>query len=179
MEQSGKLGVFELTVTRSPVLLVESYRLRHAVYSGERHYREPASSGIDTDEYDADAVHIVALLEGKVIATTRLILPSAKGLPVFAHCEIDAEHSHLVCDARCAEVSRVAVPREYRSLGLARELYRLVVSVGLSFGMARCVGAMEPTLARLLVRAGYQVRKIGPTAYYFGVVSPYLLEQSS
>jgi len=101
-----------------------AYRIRHAVYCEELGYEPVRPDGLETDEYDAQASH--CLLQGvahpRYVGCIRIVSPRREDpqrpLPFELLC--GATLDRTVVDParlpreRIAEVSRLAVIRQYR-----------------------------------------------------------------
>ena len=106
-----------LVIDDAPQLLEESYRLRYQVYCLERRFlpAEDYLDGLEVDMFDRHSVHIGVLdARGAVVATARLIEPSAAGLPLFDHCTTfpDEVPRHDTA-RRVVEISRLSMSRNY------------------------------------------------------------------
>jgi N-acyl-L-homoserine lactone synthetase len=172
---------------RDPNLLQDSYRLRYRVYCVERGFLYPAHhpKGLERDEFDRFSLHIGVLNEDReLVATSRLVMISMAGLPLFRHCAINAHEHELYRETnRVAEISRLCISREFRgrhsgSSRLALSLYRATYQASKRSGLTHWVAAMEPALCRLLTGLGVPFRSIGPLTDYFGPVAPYLVDLS-
>lgn len=75
---------------------------------------------LEMDSYDNHAIHVGGInKEGVLVGTLRLVLPSARGFPLFEHCELFPEYQCLADPDRlaqltAAEISRLAISRSYR-----------------------------------------------------------------
>jgi len=102
--------------------LRDSYALRYEVYCHERHFLAPEDypSKLEMDSYDNSAIHVGGInKEGVLVGTLRLVLPSARGFPLFEHCELFPEYQYLadpdkLAQLTAAEISRLAISRSYR-----------------------------------------------------------------
>src|SRR5665647_10971 len=110
---------FNFCIIDDTQYLMDSYALRYDVYCNEQHFLPPEDypSQLEIDAFDNSAIHVGAInLEGVLIGTLRLVLPSARGFPLFEHCELfntykDFANSPL---PSTAEISRLAVSKSYR-----------------------------------------------------------------
>ena len=74
-----------LRVDDDPDLLLETYRLRYAVYCKETKFleHEKYPDKIEKDEYDEHSIHFAALDDrGDIVGTLRLIRPSDKTVSI-------------------------------------------------------------------------------------------------
>ncbi len=101
-----------------------AYRIRHRVYCEELGYEPIRADGMEHDEHDPHALHVLirSVITGDFIGTVRLIRPHPEHmdepLPLENACA-DTINRELVDPAklprdRIAEVSRLAVLPEYR-----------------------------------------------------------------
>lgn len=115
-----------ITISNNEPLINDVYRLRYKVYCDEWGFEKPEdhSGGLEIDQYDAQSVHIGALLKetGLLIGTIRIILHSNMGFPIEKHCHIEKDLSWLD-KARIGEISRLAVSKDYRRRAVDKLLY--------------------------------------------------------
>lgn len=108
---------FRFVQATSTALKHATYRLRYRVYVEECGFERPEDhpDGLETDAYEAHAIHLAALDDADaVIGTVRLILHSPQGFPI----------EHAVPNLRfigarpapqhLAEISRLAISPTYR-----------------------------------------------------------------
>jgi N-acyl amino acid synthase of PEP-CTERM/exosortase system len=179
-------------------LLLESFRLRYQVYCVERQFLPVINypRGVETDEFDAHAIHVGAVDRGGQLAgTARLVLPDHDSLPTFAHCTSAPVDGPLWGPgARWVEASRLSVSRTYGGGtesgipdgdGHDRRDDRGPVFLAVIRGMylaSRRLGAthwlvsIEKSLQRLSSRNGIPLRRLGPQFDYLGPVTPYSLD---
>jgi N-acyl amino acid synthase of PEP-CTERM/exosortase system len=115
-----------ITISDNDPLINDVYRLRYKVYCDEWGFEKPEDhpGGLEFDQYDAQSVHIGALLKetGLLIGTIRIILHSNLGFPIEKHCHFDKDLSWLD-KARIGEISRLAVSKDYRRRAVDKLLY--------------------------------------------------------
>lgn len=111
---------FDFSVIDNATYLSDCYALRYEVYCKERQFLTPENypTRLEIDSYDNHAIHVGGTdSHGVMIGTVRLVLPSAKGFPLFEHCALFPEFQYLA-DKRAqqttAEVSRLAISKSYR-----------------------------------------------------------------
>ena len=176
-------------------------RLRYEVFCRECGFiwPDPSCEGIESDPFDACAVHFAATtMDNAVVGTVRLVQPISPGpFPFELHCDTFLNYA-IPGRELCAEVSRLAVQKDHRRrpgdattqtspllqlgkncidgaqllMGMFREMYRYSVANGVCYWFA----AMERSLARSLREMGFAFTSIGPPADYFGIVQPYVLD---
>jgi N-acyl-L-homoserine lactone synthetase len=172
-------------IDNDPLLLNESYRLRYQVYCVERGFlnAENHPDRLERDEFDRFSLHIGVVNQDRVlVATSRLVMVSMAGLPLFRYCAIHAhEHELYREDNRVAEISRLCMSRRLRGRrsggsAIALNLYRATYQASKRHGFTHWLAAMEPSLQRLLSSIGVPFRAIGPLTDYFGPVAPHLVD---
>lgn len=177
---------FSVIIADEPELVEAACRLRYQVYCLEREF-EPGSNGIETDEFDGDARHVLLVHRdsGETIGTARVIPSSATygvgGLPIIRVCAPDLLR-HLP-SRTTGEISRFAVSKQRRmSVGtsaLARfSLMQGVLRISLDMGLTHWCAIMEPTLLRLLHASSVCFRSLGAPVEHHGLRQPAWLEIS-
>lgn len=91
---------FELTANPDEGQLEQAFRLRARVYANEKGFISPDSidpvKGIETDEYDAGAKHIIIMHKGKIVGNMRVIHLESNGhLPVEKFFDIQAPEGSM------------------------------------------------------------------------------------
>jgi N-acyl amino acid synthase of PEP-CTERM/exosortase system len=194
-----------LVIDGAPRLLEESYRLRYQVYCLERRFLPPElyPDQLEVDVFDRHSVHIGVLdAHGEVVATARLIEPSAAGLPLFDHCTIfPDEVSGDDTARRVVEISRLSMSRKYnrragdefhslegvtgrtdgperrRGPDLVLALFKACYQASKRGGFTHWLAAHDKSLQRMIVKKyGFPFRRIGPETDYYGAVAPYLMD---
>jgi N-acyl amino acid synthase of PEP-CTERM/exosortase system len=111
---------------RQAHLLEAIYRLRYQVYVNEWGFERPEDhlGGVEMDEYDNHSKHFYAYSgeELNVIGTARIILGSDLPFPIVRHFAMDAHHLEIPRD-RIAEISRLAISKDYRRRAIDRVLF--------------------------------------------------------
>ncbi len=108
------------SVLGEPTSLSASFALRYEVYCRERNFLAPENypSRLEQDIYDDCAIHVGSINNsGVMLGTIRLVLPSDRGFPLFEHCKVYPEFSHLAETQSlqtAAEVSRLAISKQIR-----------------------------------------------------------------
>jgi N-acyl amino acid synthase of PEP-CTERM/exosortase system len=194
-------------ITPDDARINEIYRLRYKVYCLECGYEDACDyiNHLETDEYDQVATHFCACesKSGKIIGTARIILPSATGLPLFNHFPVDRELLLSIPSDSVAEISRLAISKEYRqrmvdeaiygdnvvSLMGEREkrnwrkryenelvtgLYHCIYAESIELGLTHLYAIMSDGLYALLTRWGLVCHPIGPALDHHGIRRPYI-----
>jgi N-acyl-L-homoserine lactone synthetase len=145
-----------------------AYRLRYQAVI-EHGWLGPADlpDGREHDEYDDQAVHILAWDGDTPVATCRLVLPAAgMRLPTEIAFDIQMEPAGEIVDA-----GRFVVRREYSSqehLLLAALLARTWLEVR-ALGFTRCCAAFASrSMLRVFSRMGFHYQVLAPPRFYWG-----------
>jgi N-acyl-L-homoserine lactone synthetase len=142
------------------------YRLRYATVI-ERGWAQPTDypDGMERDEYDAVALHILGLDGEALVACARMVFPSAVQL-------LPTERAFDMCIEPCGQVAdmgRQIVARAYTTS-------RHVIFAGL---LAKCwleaqargyyhvCGDFTPAMIRLYKHLGLEVKPLGPARLYW------------
>lgn len=113
---------FQFSTVDGTADLETTYRIRYRVYCSERGFlpQEAYPGRLETDEFDAHAVHMLARHRaGEPAGTARLVLHSPLGFPILEHCVFSGEYAFLndPADPRLSsygEISRVAISKTFR-----------------------------------------------------------------
>jgi N-acyl amino acid synthase of PEP-CTERM/exosortase system len=165
------------------------------VYCLECHFIDSSDypDGYETDEFDEHSLHFGAFdYLGRLVGTTRLILPTCEKFPIEERCAGLPGNGWLPPRRECAEVSRLVINKFYRQLvqdqapvirrvsplvlGLCRAMYAESHRMGL--GIKYCYALMEKPLMTLLKFHGFHFKPLGPEIDFFGPVTPYLFDVS-
>lgn len=163
--------------------ITEALRLRHQVYCLERGYETATPAGIEQDDYDRLAYHVIACdrRSGQVMGTLRLIppdlsVPRHEAMPMRRVCG-PALLRHLPFETT-AEVSRFAISKQRRvavadSASLLRVgLVQGAVRLSRDLGMTHLCAVMERSLLRLMRATAVRFTAIGPAVEYHGIRQP-------
>ena len=169
---------FVVEIDPDEVLVRQAFELRHQVYCVERGFLT-GDNGIETDDFDSRAQHIVLLSRrtGELAGTVRLVpgdpTNARDSFPVQRVCPIPAAVQIPIHST--AEISRFAVSKQRRlgpgaflRLGLMQGIVRLSGRLGLTHWCA----VMEPALLRLLQGMGIHFRPFGAIVDYHGARQP-------
>lgn len=120
--------------------------------------------GLEKDQYDDDAVQIVALDGETVAGATRIVLPvPGRRLP-------SEEAFGWQSDGRTVDVGRLCVDSSYRE-GSHRVLLGLLGTIWIEMrkrDFTQCCGAISARLIRLYETFGLEVIRIAPPRKYLG-----------
>lgn len=128
-------------------------RVRHEVFCIEKGWIDPATCArdIETDDYDADAVHFLALKDGVPVGTTRGLLGELVELPAFEYLP---PHLFKADRKEIAEVSRLATIPESRTqdafvfMGLCSVMWEVAMERSIRI----CMAIADVRFYRLLMR---------------------------
>lgn len=192
---------FEMLAADTPERVVQAQRIRYQVYCVENPLETTLdnSEGIETDEFDAHAIHslLVARETGAGLGTVRLImpLPSAPERSFAVQRLLDAGSLKVLLSlpvCSMAEVSRFSISRHFRRLmtyspdsgdedavflSNSGPLMRLGLIQGLvrmsrEHGITHWCALMEPTLLRMLAAMAIRFRPLGPLVEFRGRRQP-------
>jgi len=170
-----------IEVARTPEQVLEAKTLRYKVYCEERGF-EPGEGGIEQDEYDDNARHVLirSRATGEVYGTVRVVLSKRDegglGFPMQRVCE-DYVLAPLPACAT-AEISRFALTRDRTGISpAAAALMRLylvqgIIQISGELGLTHWCAIMERTLLRLLRSTSIYFLPVGPTVEYHGTRQP-------
>jgi len=166
-------------------LLNQSYNLRYQVYCCERGFLSAADypDQMEIDEFDEHSIHVGVLnARGDLMATARLVEPSAAGLPLFHHCTLFSDapflnqrRASVIETGRLAVSRQVDVPVGRTKADIVLQIFKGVYQASKRRGFSHWLAGTEKSLQRLMLRYGFPWRAVGPEADYYGRVAPYLL----
>ena len=193
---------FPTRVLCDPGDLAEAHVLRYQVYCLERRLFSSSAypEGLECDRLDERSVHIGAFhrASGILAGTVRLVLRAGDALPMEAHCHFQKGRSPSERRGNVAEISRLAVSREFRrrrfddaygdtsaeapsrdperrsgNPAIVLGLYRAIYQESRRRDISHLYAAMEPRLFAIFNRYGICFERVGPMTDYFGKVAPY------
>jgi predicted GNAT family N-acyltransferase len=126
MQASSMINV--LAINFGHELMPAAYALRHDVFVVEQGIAEE----LERDDADKMATHLVALLDGRVVATLR-----------------------IVHQGTTAKIGRMAVYARMRGKGIGRELMEFAMSPAASAGVDEIVLGAQVTARDFYKRLGY------------------------
>jgi len=189
-----------------------TYRIRHEVYCRDLGWEPVRPDGEETDAHDSHALPYImqSVTNGNPVGCARLVTcrPDVeRRLPIELACSAVFDRARFDSEAvdrnRIAEVSRLAVMRDYRrrkgeqSLPIAMDNEDFgdgnrarfpFIPVGLylaAFAMAEDLGfdylmvLTEPRLARHFEKLGIDIRQIGEGIEHRGLRVPYVIETAA
>ncbi len=184
------------------------FRLRYQVYCNQCGFEDPANypDMIEQDEYDDYAVHFGKTIAGDYAmdGTVRMILYSEMGFPIEKNFIIDPLSLPAFDRSRIAEISRLAISKDFRrkkgdgilytqkkvdftdknslykkksrqkNINYALGLYQCIYQESLKRGLTHWYAAMTDGLYYLLTGIGCVWHPIGPKMNYHGWRRPYI-----
>lgn len=212
-------SVFNVELAMSPETVNEVFEVRYQVYCIDRTFEDP-SCFVDKrehDEYDPRSAH--ALIRHRMtrdsVAAVRLVMagdhPERADFPMETPCvhRMDPAAQEAFASARrerVAEISRMAVSREFRrrlnegesTSGssdfvcyadsengkrampyISLGLFSAILQMSVRHGITHWMAVMEPAQLRLLKRFGVEFDHVGPVMEYHGRRRPAFTEASS
>ena len=167
-------------IATTPEQVLEAKKLRYKVYCEERGY-EPGEGGVEQDEFDDNAQHVLvrSRATGEALGTVRLV-PSdeedSQGFPMER--VVDEDVIAPLPKTTTAEISRFALTRDRSALSpAASALMRLFLIQGVirasgKLGLTHWIAIMERTLLRLLRSTSIYFLPVGRTVEYHGLRQP-------
>jgi N-acyl-L-homoserine lactone synthetase len=178
------LEAFKRTVTvcfaETRADLLEAQRLRHQVFC-EEHTILDSKDGIEADQFDGRARHVILRKRGGEVVGTARLVPCDRDRPFHSF------PMQLVCPvetfiglpiATTGEISRFSISRQRRDLGdrgdhlLQLGLMRGILQLSREMGVTHWCAAMELSLLRLLRYASIRFQPIGAPIDYRGLRQP-------
>ncbi|HEY6436145.1 MAG TPA: PEP-CTERM/exosortase system-associated acyltransferase, partial [Ignavibacteriaceae bacterium] len=106
---------FRIVPAITDELKKESFKIRHKVYCEELQYEPVHPSGLETDNFDDNSMHLLIQhrVSGKYIGSVRMIFGNK--LPFLSHFNEKELKIHPDTAGLSAEISRLAVLREFRN----------------------------------------------------------------
>jgi len=165
-------------VADSEYELENAYRLRYKVYCEEKRWlkSEDYPGGIEKDEYDDKAVHVIAFDEEfRIVGNMRILQKEDFGKLPFENHPSLAGRKVDVPDM--AELSRFVIRTGGDSLMLAKGLLRAIYHTCVKLGIWNCIDICEPSLIRLVSKFNVYFEPLAPPSmYYGGFTQPALLD---
>jgi N-acyl amino acid synthase of PEP-CTERM/exosortase system len=184
-------------------LMEQIFRLRYEVYVKECGFIAPpaGASGLEQDEYDAQAVHFAAVDPSvdRVVASMRLIVPGRRHIPMQKCCRhlFWFSKQNKLRQVQWGEISRFVVAKDFRrnkllgsldvdsfdedgaqrlfsSHGIAAGLCKEIYKESMARGLTHWGALMEKGLWGLLRMYGFRFKCIGEEVNVAGPVRPYV-----
>jgi N-acyl amino acid synthase of PEP-CTERM/exosortase system len=180
----------------------EAYKVRHKVYCTELNYEESNPEGLESDDFDHHSTQMVVYsrADKAYIGCLRLVHGHKNGqyhtLPFEHHCKDELDHKiiNMIKQSghKYAEVSRLAIDREFRHIGkkngnktLGKKSKSSFVLLSLYLGLQALArqqnvrylfAIVEPRLLNNLHRHSIPAIKIGNGINHRGIRIPILID---
>ncbi|MCM2679388.1 PEP-CTERM/exosortase system-associated acyltransferase [Echinimonas agarilytica] len=193
---------YQIVFANTKQLIHQVFSIRHQVYCEEYHYEREAWPGMEVDVFDAYSHHFLIkhVETDQYVGTIRTVLPqyeSEQGLPMQQYTALKYQpeqwNPNLWSKPQVAEISRLAVLKQYRSIGLkARYLSRrmrqlpivviaLYVAVAAEYRLSKqrqfLYLTVQTRLARHLKMVGVCFEQIGDEIDCRGPRAPFVLRR--
>jgi N-acyl-L-homoserine lactone synthetase len=149
--------------------LQNCYRLRFQVYCKEKRWLSESAfpDGLEIDEYDGKAVHVIAMDEDfKVVGMMRVLREiDFPKLPYYDHPGLKGKKLEA---SRVAELSRFVVTASKNRFLVLKGLIRAVYQTSRNIGVDNWVFVSEPSMIRFLERFKYYFDPISTPSKYYG-----------
>lgn len=160
----------QLVVCETEEQLRRAQELRYEVFCLEKGWIDAAScdGGVETDEFDADAVHFLVYHDnGELLGTSRLLRGECQELPAARYIDL----ATLGLDSSAVvEVSRMATKRTTRSQNLLvfLALTQAMWEWSMDHGMQAWLSVSDIPVHALMRRVGMPILAEGPHVDYLG-----------
>lgn len=212
-------SVFNVQLANSPELINEVFEVRYQVYCIDRPFEDPRcfADKREHDSYDPRSAHALIRhrITGDSVAAVRLVMagdnPEQADFPMEGPCvhRMDRQAREAIAGTRrdrIAEISRMAVSREFRrrlnegrsvsgisepayysdsEIGrralpyISLGLFAAILQMSVKHGITHWMAVMEPAQLRLLKRFGVEFDHVGPIMEYHGHRRPAFTEAAS
>ena len=212
-------SVFNVEMATSPDAINEVFQVRYQVYCIDRPFEDPNCfvDNREHDSYDPRSAHALIRYRatGQSVATVRLVMAGDRAdqvdFPMEGPCahRMTRQAQEAIANAnrnRIAEISRMAVSREFRkrlnedktAAGVSEEasysdsengkravpfislgLFAAILEMSVKHGITHWMAVMEPAQLRLLKRFGVEFDHVGPVMEYHGLRRPAFTEAAS
>jgi N-acyl-L-homoserine lactone synthetase len=149
--------------------LKNCFRLRYQVYCNEKQWLSPAQfpDGLESDEYDSKAVHVIAMDEDfKLVGMMRILRDKDfEKLPYEHHPGMKGKKLNA---PNVAEISRFIVTAKTNGLLVSRGIIRHVYQTSRKLGIDNWIFVCEPSLIRFLAKFKLYLDPICQPSKYYG-----------
>ncbi|MFA6198630.1 MAG: GNAT family N-acyltransferase [Patescibacteria group bacterium] len=169
---------FSFYTTTDTKELDEIYQLRYQVYCVECEYisKELHPDKREHDEYDDNSTHFILRDQrDNIAATVRLIHDSSLRFPLEKHFNSEFNVSEPERN-KIVEISRLIVASRYRKKFLLLALMKGIFAYTKFNNLNYVYCVLDERLYKVLTKMGFPLRRIGPSAAYQGLTTPYIME---
>lgn len=153
----------------SDLELQSCYRLRFQVYCKEKRWISSKNfpDGLEIDEYDDKAVHVIAMDEDfRVVGLMRIIQEKDfTKLPYIDHPGMKGAEINL---PNAAELSRFVVTSSRYRYYVLKGLFRAVYQTSRQLGLEHWIFVSEPSMIRFMEKFKFYFNPICTPAKYYG-----------
>lgn len=153
----------------SDLELQSCYRLRFQVYCKEKRWLSTKNypDGLEIDEYDDRAVHVIALDEDfQVVGLMRILRGrDYKKLPYLDHPGIRGKQINL---PNVGELSRFVVTSSKYRYYVLKGIFRAIYQTSRQLGLEHWVFVSEPSMIRFMERFKFYFNPICTPAKFYG-----------
>ncbi len=142
-----------IILATTPQQYDEAFKLRHRVFVEEEQLFDACSDERIMDRFDAFSTtqNLLVYVGGRAVGSVRITLDSDVGMPADAYYDF---HVHVPTDARIVHVGMLCIEKQYRSARLIMDLMQMIHYVSVSEGATHMAAPVNPSISRLLKRAG-------------------------
>ncbi|MCF6201031.1 MAG: GNAT family N-acetyltransferase [Hydrogenimonas sp.] len=166
--------MFKCIEAKDPELIKEIYKFRYQIACEEEGIFDKNNypDEYESDEYDKYSLQYVFLnKKNTIVACVRLIYNSKIGYPTLNNLKLfNRKENSVLLHSRTAELSRIFIKKEYRSIKNTRQIIDLIkINTGKRMEEMNIVysyGALERSFFRLLQIFKMPYRQIGPFQMY-------------
>lgn len=154
------------------------YRFRYEMYCLEYAFlkKEDYKNGVEEDEFDKDAIHIVAFdKKNNVCGMLRILLASKTVLPTEKEYDL-SEHVKDLKRTQFAEISRFVVLKEYKNTYLSLGIILYALKVSNKKRIKYWIGTIEEWLFNYMEKASVHPVLIGERKFVYNTWNyPFIL----
>ncbi|MES0490844.1 MAG: cyclic nucleotide-binding domain-containing protein [Leptospirales bacterium] len=144
-----------IKIAKTPETIDEVFKVRHKVFHEEEKLLEKDPTGRLMDRFDAfpTTSNLVVEKEGNVVGSLRLSIDSEVGLPADEYFDF---RPHISGESLIMHCGMFCVSDAYRTPKITTGLMLMATYFGISNGVTHVVAPINPAIARLLKRVGYE-----------------------
>ncbi|MFK5975243.1 MAG: cyclic nucleotide-binding domain-containing protein [Sulfurovum sp.] len=144
-----------IKLANTPKLMDEVFKIRHKVFSETEELIKQTEDKRLIDRFDtfSTSSDLVVMVDDKVVGAMRISLDCEVGLPADEYYDFRV---HLPKDAYIMHIGMFCVTKEYRSPRVTMDLMLMATYFGKSNGVTHVVAPINPQIAKLLQRVGFE-----------------------
>ncbi len=166
----------KITTARDASTIDDVLKLRHKVFSEEESFFSSTPDKRVIDRFDAfpSNHNLVVICDDHVIGSLRFTFDSDMGVPADEYFDF---RSHLPEGATVAGCGMYCVTKPYRNAKMALSLILMASYLGISQGVSHVIAPVNPQIARMLKRVGFQALGDEMTDAHLGLrIVPMMLD---